>query len=117
MPIVPTVEVHRRVAKQLFAAVGRATRQARTQTLCAGGEQEVLHRRKDRPAEQQLGGHWKALLRKQYRREFACAVVQFVGGAVVVRKEPTPGLLVDAPHHAEGVPSRIAEHSEQTDLR
>ena len=66
------------IAQHLFAAVGGPARQARTQALCAGGQQEVLHRRKDRTARQQIRRHPQALLGEQHRGELGGPIVELV---------------------------------------
>jgi 1,4-dihydroxy-2-naphthoyl-CoA synthase len=71
------------VAKQGLAAVGRPAGQAGAEALCAGSQQEVLHRREDRSAEQHVRCQAETPLDEQHRRELARAVVQFVRGPVV----------------------------------
>ena len=80
-------------AQQLLAAVRGPTGHTGAEPEGAGGEQEVLHRREDRAAEEELRGARVPLLGEQDRGELTGTIVELVGGAV--RSGP-PAVVVGA---------------------
>src|SRR3546814_3098950 len=79
----PPVGYAHLLAQQLLAAVGGPARDAAAEPLRASGQQEVLHRRVDRAAEEELGRRLVAVGEEQHRRALAGAVVEIVGRSVV----------------------------------
>ena len=102
-------------ATQLLAAVGSPTGQTRTQALSAGGQQEILHGRKDRPAQQEFRRRRKVLLREQNRREFTSPIVQLIrcavgagtSAVVIVGRSAHP---IDGLDHLQRAGRRLGHH-------